>query len=333
MNILITGSDGCIGSQLKDYLENRNKTVYGTVFFHKPGYAEFFFDITDPTHFNHLPDTRFDAVIHTIGIFNQQAPERLMRAVNTEGTKRMVCWAIRHQCRHFIFLSSVSVYGLKTMGHNRDEFSTRRSRGILALPYMRTKALAEIAIEKSGVQYTILRLPAVIGNNDTFLSPTIISWLKSRKFFLCGNKNQIVSLLAVKNAAPVIEKLLEAGPQNDVFNCCDHHVGFHDLVKEYAKCLSINYKPEKRSLSGLPFHLHDKAYLLILSFSRFGAHFPDNKLHAKIPHDHRFTWQQAVKEAVEGYARRDSAASIINPVGLRPQLTLGDQKNHPHHFR
>jgi nucleoside-diphosphate-sugar epimerase len=166
---------------------------------------------------------------------------------------------------------------------------------------MRTKALAEIACEKSSAPYTILRLPAVIGNNDTFLSPTIIAWLRSGHFFLCGKKNRTVSLLALKNTGPVIEKLLEAGPQNDAFNCCDHHVGFHDLVKEYANRCGIYYKPQKRSLVSLPFNLKNKSYLLILGFSRFGAHFPDNKLHAKIPHDHRFTWQQAVKEAVEGY--------------------------------
>jgi nucleoside-diphosphate-sugar epimerase len=301
MNILITGSDGFIGSELKKYLIKKGHQVSGTVFLKNPGEDEVHIDITDPEDINKLPDFRFDAVIHTIGEVNQTASYREMYKITVDGTRLITEAAKKNGWLHIIHISSVAVYGFKTMGENRTEDLTKRSDIPFGIPYMRTKAKAEKVVEESGLDYTILRLPAIIGRNDNSLSPAVIPALVDGSFFLCGKKDRKVSLLNVKNIGPVIEKIVEAGPLNDAFNCCDFHVPFCSLVKEYSGRLGVSPKPGKKSILSLPFNLKDKSFLLILTFSRFGAHYPDKKLHERVPHSHPHSWKEGVRDAVESY--------------------------------
>lgn len=300
MKIIITGTDGFIGKYLKDYLHKQGHDIFGTTYFSQPQDREVFFDITDNTHFKNLPEG-YDIIIHTIGIIDQKVPYKKMKAVTADGTIKLLQWAKERKYRHFIYTSSVCVYGLKTMGKNRTEQNTKRYKGWFLIPYMRTKVSAEIAIEASGIPYTILRFPPVIGSNDTFFSNTIISYLLDGSFFFCGNQDNPVSLLYVKNIGPVIQSLLTAGPQNFAFNCCDSHPRWRKIITEYASLLRLPVPENRRSLLNLFTRFHDKRHLLLLTFSRFGAHFPDKRLHDAVPHTHAYSWKDGVHDAVRGY--------------------------------
>ncbi|UCF99761.1 MAG: NAD(P)-dependent oxidoreductase [Spirochaetaceae bacterium] len=323
MRILLTGSDGFIGAALLRDLRQAGHQVVGTCYDRARGAShsdEIFLDLTDPNTFENLPTTPFDAVVHAAGIVDQRIRRKSMMAVNAKGTGRLVLWAKANGRPHFIYLSSISVYGWRTMGQNRTEERTGRSGGIPAVPYMGSKARAERAIEASGIPYTILRLPAVLGSRDSYLSPTIISALQSRTFFTCGSGEQKVSLMYVGNLAAVVHRIMLAGPADRAFNCCDAHVPWNTLVAEYAHCLGVDIPGRKRSGLSILTHLRDKRYLLLATFSRFGAHFPDALLHARVPHNHAHSWQEGVAEAVAGYnqavagyERPDSALASRRP--------------------
>jgi nucleoside-diphosphate-sugar epimerase len=282
--------------------------VTGTWYSRRPGANELFLDITDPESFGNLPQTRFDAVVHAAGIVDQRIRRKRMMAVNTAGTRALVRWSEDRGIAHFIYLSSISVYGWKTMGQNRVEDWVRRSRGIPVVPYMASKARAERVVESSDLGYTLLRLPAVMGRGDSQLSPTIIAALRSGTFFTCGSGGKKVSLMLADNLGAVIHQILAAGPRNRAFNCCDSHVPWRKLVAEYARRLRVDIPERKRSILSMITHLGDKRYLLLLTFSRFGAHFPDDRLHRVVPHDHRVGWREGVAETVAGYPGEDSAA-------------------------
>jgi len=301
MRILVTGCEGFIGAVVTRDLRKSGHEVVGTCYERAPGPSEAFLDLTDPKTFDNLPVIRFDAVVHAAGIVDQRVRRKHMFAVNTGGTKLLIRWAAARGVSHFIYLSSVSVYGWRTMGQNRSEKRTRRSRGIPVVPYMASKIRAERAIESSGLGYTLLRLPAVMGRGDSYLSPTVISALENGGFFTCGSGLRKVSLMCAANLAPVIHRILLAGPTNRAFNCCDAHAPWSAIVAEYARCLGVDVPAAKRSVLSMIIHLGDKRYLLLLTFSRFGAHFPDEQLHHSIPHHHRHGWQAGVAEAVAGY--------------------------------
>jgi nucleoside-diphosphate-sugar epimerase len=301
MRILVTGCDGFIGAVVTRDLRQLKHEVVGTCYERAPGPNEAYLDLTDPKTFENLPLNRFDAVVHAAGIVDQRIRRNRMVAVNTGGTKRLIRWAKANGVSHFIYLSSISVYGWRTLGQNRSEERTRRSRGIPVVPYMASKVQAERAIESGGLGYTLLRLPAVMGRGDSYLSPTIISALQDGTFFTCGSGLRKVSLMVAANLGPAIHRILLAGPANRAFNCCDAHVPWRTLTAEYARCLAVNVPGRKRSVLSMITHLGDKRYLLLLTFSCYGAHFPDDLLHRSIPHQHLHSWQAGVAEAVSGY--------------------------------
>jgi len=303
MRVLVTGCDGFIGAVVTQHLRHSGHEVVGTCYERAPGLNEVFLDLTDPKTFDNLPSTliRFDAVVHAAGIVDQRTGRKRMFAVNTGGTKRLVRWAGANGVSHFIFVSSISVYGWKTMGQDRSEEKTRRSRGIPVVPYMASKVRAERAIESGGLGYTLLRLPPVTGRGDCSLSPAIISSLRNGTFFSCGSGVKKVSLMCVANLGPVIHRILLAGPTDRAYNCCDAHVPWRTLVAEYASHLAVDVPDRKRSLLRVITHPGDKRYLLLSTFSRFGAHFPDDLLHSSISHHHGISWQAGVAEAVAGY--------------------------------
>jgi nucleoside-diphosphate-sugar epimerase len=299
MNILITGTDGFVGSHLKEYFTARGHSVYGTVFMRDPEQNEYTIDLTRPETLKAIPDLTFDVVIHTAAIVDQTLPKKLIMNVNAEGTKHVLNH-LQGKCRHFIQISSISVYGMKTMGENRCE-KTGRCRGPFAIPYMRAKAKAEGYIEESGIPYTILRLPAILGKNDTALSQTIIPRLLDGSFYFCGKKEKKVSIIYVRNLCPIIEAVIQKGPLLDYFNCVCHHMTWRELITEYAGYLKIPV-PKKRKSSLVMFtKFHDKMEMLIITFSLFGAHYPNEKLFSRIEVQLPYTWQEGIKEAVEGY--------------------------------
>lgn len=298
--ILVTGSDGFVGSVLRRGLKAKGYDVFGTVFMREAEADEVRLDITRDGALQALPQHAFDVVIHTVGIVDQSAPKQLMYAVNAEGTRRLLGWCKQVGCGHFIQISSIGVYGMRAMGENRTEAATP-TVGFLGVPYQKSKALAETYVAASGLPYTIVRLPAVIGAGDTFFSPTVISALREGHYFFFGKRNLLVSLLFVENLPSMLLKVITKGPCNDVFNASCHDVPWRELLAEYARCMGIQI--EQRSLSweyALP-HFNDKSLMLLLSCAFFGAHFPSDKLRKNYGWQPEHSWQEGVRKAVAGH--------------------------------
>jgi len=308
--ILITGTDGFIGKALKTHFLEKGFQVFGTTFFSEPSDGkEIQFDITNKEDLSKLwKNEKFDTIIHTIGLVDQMRSSKDLFAVNALGAKIMCDYAKSKSCNHFIFTSSVSVYGFKTLGENRTECNTKRKFQRFFIAYGRSKARAEKYIEKSGLMYSILRLPIVLGRDDTIISPSIIPRLQNGTIFTSGKKRTQISLLYVKNLGPVLERLIEVGPINQCANCLSDTIFWDDLVKQFAFEMNVEYKPlQKNSLSYL-FHSKDKNYQLISAFSARGAHYPGELLAKYLNlREVPYNWKYGVKEAVQGYLGKKKA--------------------------
>jgi nucleoside-diphosphate-sugar epimerase len=123
---------------------------------------EFRFDIIKDSCEKSFKKIAFDVIIHTIGLVEDNARFRDLKQVNVDGTKKIITYAKQINCKHLIHLSSVSVYGIKTLGQNRSEKSVKIRPHSLISKYGRSKAQAELAVRKSEVPFTILRLPLMI---------------------------------------------------------------------------------------------------------------------------------------------------------------------------
>ena len=306
--VFICGIDGFIGSVFKATLEKKGYVVYGSVYVREPEIGEFYLDISEKSSFESLPKIHFDAMINNIGVIDQSMARRLMFAVNAKGVKNVLNWAEWIHCPHFIQVSSIGVYGLRAMGQQRDE-TTPRTR-YLGVAYQTSKAKGEEWVEQSTLPYTILRLPSVVGKGDTIITPAIGRYLQHGTYFTSGYNNPLFSILAVKNLADVMDKVIQQGlsepPTNSIYNVASHHLTWSELVQEYAKQLQVDIPEKKRSLLSMIFNLSDKLYLFLLTNSRFGAHFPDDKFARTFSYTPSHTWQEAVYDAVAGLTETDS---------------------------
>ena len=294
--VLITGSDGFVGSILRQSFKSAGFEVLGTVFFREGEEDEVRLDITRSDSLQALPQQAFDIVIHTVGIVDQNAPKELMYSVNSDGTQHLLDWCKKVGCGHFIHISSIGVYGLRSIGENRIEDKTK-TVGLVGVPYQKSKALAESYVSKSGLPYTMLRLPVVIGSGDTFFSPTMRLALNTGNYFFYSRKDPLVSLLFVENLPSMLFKIIEKKPTCQIFNAGCHDVTWREIIEEYARCMNINIDRRPLRWRYALQNLNNKSFLLTFTCAFFGQHFPADKLRNMFDWEPPYSWQVGVQKA------------------------------------
>lgn len=301
--IVVTGADGCVGSAIAEHLRDNGHEVVAQVFGRaaNPALDEVRLDLTRDPLERALPSGPVDAIVHTAGIVNPQVPNTVMFGVNTGGTEKMLRWGAAQGCGHFVQISSVSVYGARALGQARVE-TTHRIR-YAALPYARSKALAERRIEQAGLPYSLLRLPMVIGRGDVFTSPVIVGGLRDGTLFVAGDGHVRTSMIGVPNLGALTEALLAAGPANAPLNFADHHITWRELLEEYAAATGIPLAPKRPPFPMDVLRGRASEYFLLYGMSRFGGDFPTTALETHLSGAGAIPalrdWREAVRDAVQ----------------------------------
>ncbi|MCP4762747.1 MAG: NAD(P)-dependent oxidoreductase [archaeon] len=315
--ILITGTSGFLGKHLKRHCEQKGFDVYGTTFLKLLNdEKEIQFDISKELEIEKLWDDDFKIIIHSAGCVNQKKSKEFMNAVNVQGTLNMVRFAKEHGCGHLIFLSSVAIYKRPVGQHLTEDAPRLEDSGN---PYGLSKALAEKVIEESGIPYTILRLPMVLGEGDDSIVNNIVSCFDNNILITVGNKRKKVSIMNCKNFTSLIMKIIERGPLNDFFNAISQEAYWDEFMEEHAKILGNAYKPINKTKISLIsnlilnrlFHKEiNMEYIVPAVNSCFGSHFESNKLKSVFPdYIPEESWEEAVKEGIVSY--RNKTKSII----------------------
>ena len=162
---LVTGATGFIGSEIAQTLEDAGQKVIRSSRSDTRHIAAEFMQLD-------LSSTNFDSgklkgiktIIHcAAAVHNSEVDESRIFSVNYKGTEALVDAAIKAGVQHFIFLSSVAVYGLS---HN-ENYVTDNCEINPQSPYAKSKLKAEEMILHKcclgSMKYTILRLPLVFG--------------------------------------------------------------------------------------------------------------------------------------------------------------------------
>jgi nucleoside-diphosphate-sugar epimerase len=273
MRVLLTGADGFIGRQLARGLVGAGHTLLSAVYGRAPGAGELRVDLTDAAALQRLPGG-CDAVVHAAGVVDPRAGAARMFAVNLRATQHLLAWARRTRVGHFVQLSSVAVYGPLVLGEARSE-RTPRLGLMFGLPYMRSKALAERAVERAGVPYSVLRPPAVIGPGDAVVSPGMAAALCGAGLPLLpgADPRHRVSLALVDGLVEHVLRVLERGPLGCAVHAVDVELPLLELAELYAAELGRPCSFVRTSWAGVLARTGDAGFAWLVASARFGQHY------------------------------------------------------------
>lgn len=190
--VLITGTNSYVGTNVEKWLMK------------KPGkyYVESL-DMKDPNWMN-FDFTKFDIVFHVAGIAHIKENKKnrnLYYKVNTDLAIQTAIIAKKSGIKHFIFMSSMSVYGKK--------------KGIIRLNseckpkshYGKSKLNAEQELKKLDLNLTILRPPMIYGYQSTGNFQKLVKF--SKYFLLLPTLKTKKSAIYISNFAHHIDVIID----------------------------------------------------------------------------------------------------------------------------
>jgi nucleoside-diphosphate-sugar epimerase len=269
--ILITGTSGALGNYLRSFFIGKGYHVIGTVGKSTPRINETAISLESPGTFEGLYELldgrKPDAIIHNAAMLKKKGNRRTMFAANVSGTRNILNLSEKTGCRNFIQISTVGVYGIRSLGKNRDE--STKPFDIEA--YGISKRKAEEHVRVSGIPYTILRLPLIKYEGDTFIRKMAEG---NGPVFIRQGENKIVSAVTPEFTAEVCSYIIERGALNDTFNCADSHMSWKDLVEDHCRHEGIDIM-NMREYS--PFAVL-RMGIVMGPIALFGQHTPGDKL-------------------------------------------------------
>jgi nucleoside-diphosphate-sugar epimerase len=233
--ILITGSSGFLGKHLVSILSITN--VLYTLSRVNSNYS------VDLSKDVPILNEKYDIVIHAAGFAHKLNNEfkNIFIDINVTGTLNLLRGLeISAVPSKFVFISSVSVYGLVS-GYNIDESSELLAKD----PYGLSKIEAEKIIldwcNNNNVICTILRLPLVAGIEPPGNLGSMINSIKKGFYYNIENGKSKKSMVLANDVAKYILIAAELG---GVYNLTDgYHPSFYELSNYISK--QLKKKPPK----------------------------------------------------------------------------------------
>lgn len=241
--ILITGSEGFIGTNLKNYLKDKYDILgldCKISIFHDIRYMNYISKF--------VTDFQPDIIIHLaanpdVSMSTVYPQEDL--TLNVNGTLNMLELARKVNVKLFIFTSSACVYGDTTEPHIGEDYLIRPNS-----QYGVGKFAAE---EYCRLYFRKYKLPTVIfrqfniygkGQNCNFVIPNLIRRIKNnpeKKLMLYGSPEDARDFTNVKDLCAAFERAIEVCPAGETLNIgSGREIKIYDVAKKINKLLDKN---------------------------------------------------------------------------------------------
>ena len=215
VRVFLTGGSGYLGSTLLSSPPRGWKIVaYGRNPPALPSRPEVRFVPGDLTAREWNPDAvkGCDVILHLAGLKGRDAcADHPLDAVelNVLATHRLIFAALEHGVRRFVFASSYWVYGARNDPPYREEMPVAPDE-----LYGFTKAVSEMELEGSGLDYTILRFANLFGQGtgrgrEEVVFHFITNALRRTPLFIDGDGLQELDFLGVRDAARALALLTD----------------------------------------------------------------------------------------------------------------------------
>lgn len=237
MKILVTGSNGFLGKHITKHFRDTEHAVTTL----SRSNADLNFDLTKTIHFFEIS---FDLVIHAAGkahVTPSTKEEELeFFDVNVRGLENLLNSLSKFPPKRFLFISSVSVYGLSS-GKLIGEDSPLLAKD----SYGKSKSIAEKLIidwsAKNNTLCTIFRLPLLIGDNPLGNYLSMINSMKKGYYFNIDGGKVCKSMVLAND---VVRFILPASEIGGIYNLTDGiHPNFLQLSQVIGRSFGRNSFP------------------------------------------------------------------------------------------
>jgi 2-alkyl-3-oxoalkanoate reductase len=226
MKILLTGATGGLGFRtLESLIENpkiekiiaTGRVIRPTHFVEHPKVSYQLGNLAD-TDFVSKLIKQVDYIIHAAAFSSPWGKYEEFEKANVFSMNNLINATKIQKIKRFVYVSTPSLYF-----NGRDRFDVKESDSLpkdFVNAYSKTKYQAELALEKSGIPFVILRPRALIGRGDTIIMPRLIRAFEEGKLKIIGDGKNIVDLTSLANVADSIELSLFVGNEgiNQIYN-------------------------------------------------------------------------------------------------------------------
>lgn len=246
MKILITGSNGFVGSKLIHKFDDLGHEVIGIDNNFETNYEIHHKTINADLALNNLEDllpNDIELIIHCAAAksdFGISYDEYYKD--NVIATSKLMDFAITTKVPKVIYYSTVSVYGHDNI--LKDENQSLNSNTVYGDTKLGGEYEAKRWVNKSNKYKLIILRPSVIYGINNFTNMyNLINSMKNNKFFKIGQGNHIKSMVSINN---LIEMTLFVFNSNfdsniEIFNCIDKpYLSVNNLMKIIAKEKKFN---------------------------------------------------------------------------------------------
>ena len=234
--ILITGANSYIGTSFEKYIRDNYPD-------------EYIIDTVDmkEDHWREMSFARYDSVFHVAGIAHQKETKKnapLYYTVNRDLAIETAKKAKQDGVKQFIYLSSMSVYGMDTGVITKDTVPNPKSN------YGMSKLEAEkeiLKLQNASFKLAILRPPMVYGDGCKGNYQTIVKLIKKFPVFpRVKNQRSMVHIEVLSN---FVKNLIDSQACGLYFPQNEEYIETSKLAKEIA--VNLNKKVYFSALLGI----------------------------------------------------------------------------------
>jgi nucleoside-diphosphate-sugar epimerase len=273
--LLVTGATGFLGAEILRQAVSAGMRVRATARHPTPTSPDFEYISADLLHPQSLGRAINDShdVIHAAGLAHVFKPSKLstatLREVNEIGTTNIVREAVRAGVRHFILVSSVSVYGHHCT--NCDETTLCKPENNYAESKWQAEQRAIELVEGTDTALTILRMAMVYGEEDPGNMARLIRAIDRRRFFWIGSGKNQKSLIYRQDAARAcLAALLQTSKGINVYNVSAPPTPMSHIVECISSALGQSI-PRWKVPASLALSVSGMASYLVKKRGPFGA--------------------------------------------------------------